>query len=771
MHFFKFIFFLVFTQFFWQYSIAQDLRLSYYSFPELVDKKYRFDPVKDYSRMMRTALRNQKKRHQKRYAEEVSFDKATSFRYGTVYVSWDEFENYLNEVLQKILPEEMKTNKKLRVYLCRSSVVDSRALHDPIIFLNIALFAELNDEAALANVLSNELAHLRNKDVQSSFFFKLPFRTKSNRANIDPLTDEQIILNDRKQERKADSLGAIWAGKAGYDLRAGIDNFKKFKIIENRNSLNVNGYKSESTSNEPILKQVRQDAEAVSVDNIALAGSDSAAVRPDFYDRITYYQNFIKKNNSPTSKRYLVSELRFKKLQEQAKRENLYTMLANFEYRECAEKAFVYYLQEPESEVYNYYILESIRRLFTFDKSVKDKGFLVDKMSNSNLAFSKGVLNNLRLIVPDDASYNTIKQLTMRDSAYVLFNTWGQAFDYFADEAELNSYTESLLTIALKNNDSLAMQNFYLDKYLSDKQKPRYKEFAEALRGDSLLKPFFKNKTKILLSERVKFIEDRKSGFRNRQLLAVRRNPKYQKMVASSLKHYFVNYQYQSLYNLTNTNLRKYVSYTNLISTSILLKKGEFEGANFNNQAIAAQNNNGNLSLENDSARLINNANIGTTINTKKPTFSFRNIFKKPKKGSDKKSVINQASSQNIIKYFIHDPEFWYLFKTEKLRSISYYNAVAFDDKTKLWHLLNAVNPIYLYWGWYTDLATHIAYGSNRFEFKVEYFELDPTNSMNEVYYYSQFTNYKLTPLLYSNGLYYAIKTKQKLDENSKNSK
>jgi hypothetical protein len=551
---------------------------------------------------------------------------------------------------------------------------------------------------------------------------------------------------DRKFERKADSLGAIWTGKAGYDLRAAVDVFYKFTLLSDRKKMNENSLENEIS---PVFGKLD------TVQKPVIDPKDLLSSHPDLKLRIAYYQKFIDKNNLPTAKRFLVSEATFNKLQEQAKRENLQTMLANFEYRECVEKAFVYYLLDPNNEVYNYYILEGIRRLSVFDGSIFGKGFIVDNMPNANLAYSKGVLNNLKLIVPDDITFNKIKQKEMRDSNYVLFNTWSEAFDYFADLAEVNNFTESMLTIALKNSDSIAMQNFYLDKYLAEDQNPRYKEFAQSLKGDSLAQQLYKNKTKLMLSSRVQMIEDRKTGYRMRSLLSLKKNPKYQRMLANSLKHYFVNYQYQSLYNLTNTNLNKFVKLNNLTKTTIALKMIENNKMGNGEKVIFA--NNANDMVENtDSA-----ATASSKVNSKKSK----------KKGSYKKSVVMQNSNNNIKKYFMHDPEFWYLFKTEKLKSVSYYNAKAFDDKTKLWNLLNAVNPLYLYWGWYTDLANHIAFGSNRFEYKVEYFEFDPTNVNNEVYYYEQLTNYKLTPLLYANGLYYAINKKYKLEENAKKNK
>lgn len=75
----------------------------------------------------------------------------------------DPMSDYVNKVADKVLAKDPETRKKLRFYILKSTYVNASATNQGIIFVNMGLLAQLENESQLAYILSHEIIHYKNK--------------------------------------------------------------------------------------------------------------------------------------------------------------------------------------------------------------------------------------------------------------------------------------------------------------------------------------------------------------------------------------------------------------------------------------------------------------------------------------------------------------------------------------------------------------------------------------------------------------------------------
>ena len=81
----------------------------------------------------------------------------------------DPISQYVEKVGNKVLEHEPELQGKIRFYTIKSTVVNALATNQGIIFINLGLIAQLENEAQLAFVLSHELIHYKNNHVLNAY--------------------------------------------------------------------------------------------------------------------------------------------------------------------------------------------------------------------------------------------------------------------------------------------------------------------------------------------------------------------------------------------------------------------------------------------------------------------------------------------------------------------------------------------------------------------------------------------------------------------------
>jgi hypothetical protein len=380
---------------------------------------------------------------------------------GQIYTNMNELETYLNEILKKIMPAELKSDTAIHVFIIKDGDMNSQMEPTGQIIFNIGTLAEMENEAMIACMLAHEMAHfylkhsiIENIKLSKSWFGPAYyFRThKFSEFLID-------------SECAADSLAENWINNSGYDLKEMKHFFEMMTWSEKQNIAKLKNEWKIQESTHP-LSDLRLEATT----------------------------DFIKRHEQNNTEKFLVSEIKFNRLKEESKAEVLNVLLKNGIYERCIEKAFVYHIIEPMNKDYIYYLMEATRRLCYSDVHVWNYNFLTyfyyDSTNINGVASKVKTKKNLfSSFNPFFLSMNQEDTIKIKARFYwegePKFTTYEQAFEYFYEISQKLNINECILSNALSVTRNNIARNRLLEKYLS-RENIKYREFASSLLNDSL---------------------------------------------------------------------------------------------------------------------------------------------------------------------------------------------------------------------------------------------------------------------------------------------
>src|SRR5690606_4348000 len=137
----------------------------------------------------------------------------------------DSISNYCNSILDHLLKDDPGLRYKLRIYVVKNPEVNAYATGNGIIFINLGLIAQVENEAQLAYVIAHEVIHYKNEHVFNQYVEEEKMKNgedmyrKTNRAEqLDALS-----TYSKSQELEADKDGfKLFFNNSGYTHRAPI---------------------------------------------------------------------------------------------------------------------------------------------------------------------------------------------------------------------------------------------------------------------------------------------------------------------------------------------------------------------------------------------------------------------------------------------------------------------------------------------------------------------------------------------------------------------
>ena len=125
---------------------------------------------------------------------------------------------YINNLGKLILEKNNRPEliEKLRFYTVKSSVVNAFTTHQGMIFVNVGLLAQVENESQLAFVLAHEISHYIQKHVLESHLNTLEYVNKRSNKGYDDIILE-LSSYSKGQEFESDSIGYMMYTKAGYN--------------------------------------------------------------------------------------------------------------------------------------------------------------------------------------------------------------------------------------------------------------------------------------------------------------------------------------------------------------------------------------------------------------------------------------------------------------------------------------------------------------------------------------------------------------------------
>jgi len=392
-----------------------------------------------------------------RFADESSIQTSLLLTSGQVYSDWEELEHYVNKILQKVLPNELKKDTLVHAYIIKRGTHNAFMTPSGMMFLNIGLFDGIESEAALASIIAHEVAHHFLKHSLHTYVKEKKGEFKSGLFLINKNGHSHHSV---QVELEADSLSMLWLRNAGYNLEGVKQSLKILERIEANLLLRS--------------KRIWELKETT---------------HPKSEKRIKLIQSFIEKSQQDESTFYLVSEEKFKRFKKESKVEILKHLIYNFEYAKCLETAFKYHVLEPLNGTYIYYLMESIRRNAYLNSDIWSDNFLTYryfKVIETKYDRSKEAMNTHAFaeIPKEILSLNDQEVKICKKSFYwngePKFKTNEEAYLFFYKLGLKLKQSECLFSNALSLHKDTILRNKLLNLYLKQ-EDIQHREFAENL--------------------------------------------------------------------------------------------------------------------------------------------------------------------------------------------------------------------------------------------------------------------------------------------------
>lgn len=265
----------------------------------------------------------------------------------------DSISLYVNRVADEILKNEPDLRKELRFYVIKSPYVNAFCTDNGIIFVNLGLIAQLENEAQLAFILCHEIAHYTEGHSLQGYLENLEIESGAGQYRSMSLNDRLLSRSNfsKSQEFDADDIGYKRFEKTGYDVDAAEAVFYVLQFSH----LPFDEVAFETAYLENDYYSIPDDAILDELDPIDLEEEDDEyGTHPDAASRRAKLSAFI---NSFTGEGvdFKVSEKEFRRLQKIARYEMTRLYIIGQAYAEALYNAFLlekHYPGEVQNEVF-----------------------------------------------------------------------------------------------------------------------------------------------------------------------------------------------------------------------------------------------------------------------------------------------------------------------------------------------------------------------------------------------------------------------------------
>ena len=332
--------------------------------------------------------------------------------------------------------------EEIRFYIVKSPYVNAFTTENGLIFINIGLIAQLENEAQLAYVISHELVHYKYHHSLNTY--KEKNRSTYDRGTISRNSSEaRMVEYSHDQEFMADSLGFLEAySKMGYDFDQVINLFDvllysnlPFDEIEfKKDFFNDSNY---IVDEKYIMKEVDLISNPEDYD-------DSHSSHPNVKKRRSNMIDLVTDFDSDNRNLYLISKKDFQKLQKEARFEMSNLFISNLEYGKAFYNSYLLLRDFPDNKylkktlTYSIYALAKIRMEGGLSDVLTSYKKLEGQSQRVNFFFKKIKAKNLSLLsvkwlwkynmeYPNDAYMNDL----LDDVTYALIDRYDINYSAF----------------------------------------------------------------------------------------------------------------------------------------------------------------------------------------------------------------------------------------------------------------------------------------------------------------------------------------------------
>lgn len=296
----------------------------------------------------------------------------------------DPITAYLNQIADKLLQSNPKLRSEIRIYAVKSASVNAFTTNDGIVFVNLGLLSQMENESQIAYVLAHEIIHYQKKHAISGYV-EAEKVTRGKGVYKELSFDDKILAKNsysKELETEADLEGLELYSKSEYSLNeiAGVFDVlqyaylpfdevkfeKSFFELENfilpeeylAEKINPIGSLEDEYSNDKNEQSKSEDSrngkapsKSENSDGNRQSKSGDYSTHPSTAKRKAAILSRISGLSNQDKKKYLVSEETFMKIRKIARFEISSIYLLNRQYAETIYHSYLL-LKEDSSSIY-----------------------------------------------------------------------------------------------------------------------------------------------------------------------------------------------------------------------------------------------------------------------------------------------------------------------------------------------------------------------------------------------------------------------------------
>lgn len=284
----------------------------------------------------------------------------------------DPMSDYVNKVANKVLAGDPETRKKLRFYILKSTYVNAAATNQGIIFVNMGLLAQLENESQLAYILSHEIIHYKNKhSINHAVEADKIDRGKGSYRSFSK--DEKLIANrsfSKELETEADLQGFDIFKKTKYSTAnlIGVYDVLKYAYLPFDDVPFDISFLENSTYKIPGNFIVKETAPINTKDE----GENPKSTHPSIRTRRQLIVDKIAAADNTGKSDYLVSKEQFDLMRTTARFELSRLYLLHHDYEEGIYNSYMLLKKYPNNLYLKKTVLECLENLASYAHSAGD---------------------------------------------------------------------------------------------------------------------------------------------------------------------------------------------------------------------------------------------------------------------------------------------------------------------------------------------------------------------------------------------------------------
>lgn len=259
----------------------------------------------------------------------------------------DKVSQYIKKIADVVLKKNPKLKKELRYYTLKSSMVNAFATDQGMLFFNLGLIAQVENEAQLAMIISHEITHYSHKHAVNRFVEKEKIIQK--KGIYRGISWEEKIKNmssySKENEMEADLEGFKRFAKTNYsyeDAKA-VFNVLKYSYLPFDD---IEFKKDFFNSEHFIIPNTYFLSKTQNIGSLEKEEDDNST-HPSISKRIDYINKKVKDKDNSNRVSFIVSEKKFKEVQRIARHELCDIYLNNIQYEKALYNAYLILQTEP----------------------------------------------------------------------------------------------------------------------------------------------------------------------------------------------------------------------------------------------------------------------------------------------------------------------------------------------------------------------------------------------------------------------------------------